>query len=261
MFYKKQGVPEIGDILICTVQKILYHSIFVSIDEYQNLDGMIHISEIAPGRIRNLRDYVTEGKRIVCKVLSINPQGNIDMSLRRVTTNLMVNKLKDFKQEEKAESLLEQIGKENGLDLKQIYETFGNQIFETYGGWYPFFQVVVEKGKPIIEAFSVPVKLAESLFNLIKEKIKPLEVRVNGTLILKTYGPNGVEDISSILSHAQENQVVITYLGAPRYKLEVISHDYKVAEGMLKTFLDLVFSMSKKLGCDVNFLKNDRANT
>jgi len=64
MFYKKKGLPEENSIVLCTVKKILFHSIFVDLDEYQNQDGMIHISEIAPGRIRNIRDYVAEGKKL-----------------------------------------------------------------------------------------------------------------------------------------------------------------------------------------------------
>src|SRR3989344_570630 len=128
MFYKKKGKPEVGDTVICTVNKILYHSVFVSIDDYENLEGMIHISEIAPGRIRNLRDYVVEGKKIVCSVLNINPQGNIDLSLRRVNTAQMVNKLKDYKQEEKAEKLLEQIGKEFKMNISKVYDVIGYKI-------------------------------------------------------------------------------------------------------------------------------------
>ena len=36
MFYKKEGIPEEGEIVICTIKKILPNSIFVNLDEYQN---------------------------------------------------------------------------------------------------------------------------------------------------------------------------------------------------------------------------------
>ena len=68
MFYKKQGIPEENEIVICTVKKILPHGVFVSIDEYKDKEGLIHISEISPGRVRNIRDFVEEGKKIVCKI-------------------------------------------------------------------------------------------------------------------------------------------------------------------------------------------------
>jgi len=75
-------VLEVGDIVMCTVDRIVGTIVFVKIDE--NGEGSIILSEIAPGRIRNLREYVVPKKRIACKILRI--LGNrIDLSLRRVT--------------------------------------------------------------------------------------------------------------------------------------------------------------------------------
>ena len=257
MFYKKKGKPEVGDTVICTVNKILYHSVFVSIDDYENLEGMIHISEIAPGRIRNLRDYVVEGKKIVCSVLNINPQGNIDLSLRRVNTAQMVNKLKDYKQEEKAEKLLEQIGKEFKMNISKVYDVIGYKIIEKYGGLYFFLQNVVEKGKEVIDEFKPNPQFAEVLYETIKEKIKPIEVSVSGTLTLKSYNGSGVDDIKSILLKIIEKKVSVQYLGAPKYKLSVISKDYKSAENIMKNAVDYAISSAKKLDCEINLLKNE----
>src|SRR3989338_11129087 len=121
MFYKKEGKPESGELVLCTVKKILYHSVFVSLDEYQNIEGMVHISEIAPGRIRNLRDYVKEGKRIVCKVLKIHKEkGHIDLSLRRVNQSQRIRKNTEYKQEIRAEKILENVAKELNTTLDDI---------------------------------------------------------------------------------------------------------------------------------------------
>ena len=72
MYYKKQGLPEENEVILCTVKKILPHSIFVDLDEYENKEGLIHISEISPGRVRNIRDFVKEGKKIGWKVLKLD---------------------------------------------------------------------------------------------------------------------------------------------------------------------------------------------
>ncbi|MBI2148399.1 S1 RNA-binding domain-containing protein [Candidatus Woesearchaeota archaeon] len=257
MLYKKQGRPEVGDVVICTVKRILYHSIFVSIDEYNNLEGMVHISEIAPGRIRNLRDYVIEGKRIVCKVLNINLQGNIDLSLRRVPLTLGISKINDYKQEEKAEKLLEQVGKEVKLDLKKIYDEIGYKAIEKYGGLYPFLQAIVDKGKNIIDELKPNTKLGDLIFKTVKDKIKPIEVSVSGIINLRSFNGNGIEDVKNILLKSKEFNVKVSYLGAPKYKLEIISKDYKTAENSLKGFIDSVTSMAKNLNCEFNFVKND----
>ena len=73
---------EVGDIVLCTVDRIVGTVVFVKIKGYG--EGSIIMSEIAPGRIRNLRQYVVPKKQIVCKVLRISGD-RIDLSLRRVT--------------------------------------------------------------------------------------------------------------------------------------------------------------------------------
>ncbi len=257
MFYKKKGKPEIDEIVICTVKKILYHSVFVSLDVYENVEGMVHISEIAPGRIRNLRDYVVEGKKIVCKVLNINSQGNIDLSLRRVPMTQSIAKLSSYKQEEKAEKLLEQIAKDLKMDLKKAYEEVGYRAIELYGGLYPFFQAMVDNGKEVIDDLKANPKLSEALFNTVKEKIKPIEVNVSGILNLRSFNGAGVDDIKKILLKTEEENVKVQYLGAPKYKLEVTSTNFKTAENVLKNALDNAMNMAKKSGCEINFVKNE----
>ena len=70
------------DVVLCTVKKIQKTTVFVDVEG--DGEGSIVMSEIAAGRIRNLREYVTPNKKIVCKVLRfIN--GHPQLSLRRVT--------------------------------------------------------------------------------------------------------------------------------------------------------------------------------
>jgi translation initiation factor 2 alpha subunit (eIF-2alpha) len=54
---------DVGEIVMCTVDRIVGTIVFVKIDG--NGEGSIILSEIAPGRIRNLRDNVVPKKRIV----------------------------------------------------------------------------------------------------------------------------------------------------------------------------------------------------
>ena len=74
---------EIGDFVICIVDRIVGTMVFVKI-EGEEREGSLILSEVAPGRIRNLRDYVVPKKMIVCKVLRVS-NDRIDLSLRRVS--------------------------------------------------------------------------------------------------------------------------------------------------------------------------------
>ena len=145
MHYKKEGLPEEGDIVICTVKNILHHSVFASLDEYKNVEGLIHISELAPGRLRYIRDYVIPNKTIVCKVLRINQQNrHVDLSLRRVSLNLKKQKDDFFKQEVKAEKLLESAGRQLKISLDEIYIQVGKSIIDNYGSLTAGFHEIIQ---------------------------------------------------------------------------------------------------------------------
>lgn len=248
--YKKKVINE-GDIVLCTVKRILPHSVFVSLDEYTNKEGMIHISEISPGRIRTLRDFVKEGRKIICKILKID-RDHIDLSLRRVTTSVRINKLKEIKQEEKAEKLLKLIGTKLKKSLPDMYKEIGNEIIEHYNSLNSFFQEISENKQPEIK---IEKKTLDIIKEQVKDKIKPQEVKVHGNLIITDYASNGVEHIKKSLS--QENKDInIRYISAPKYKIEVISSDYKTAETILKKTTEEIINKIEKLGGKGEFKKH-----
>lgn len=259
MFYKKKGKPEVGEIIIGTVKKILPHSVFVSIDGYTNIDGMIHISEIAPGRIRNLRDYVSEGRRIVCKVLNINQvTGNIDLSLRRVGTSFMVQKLNDIKQEEKAEKLLEGVGKEIKKSLSEMYIEVGNKAYERFGSLYSFFQFIsANDSEKVKQELGIKGAIADKVIIVVKEKIRPTVVSVSGILTLESFEENAIEDIKDILIKIEKDGVRVQYLGAPKYKLEINGTDLKEIDIKLRKEVEVAIETIKKKKGAGEFNKSD----
>ena len=106
---------EEGDIVLCTVDRIIGTNVFVKIDGEEK-DGSINLSEIAPGRIRNLRDYVFPKKRIVCKVLRTSGE-SLSLSLRRVTPKEKNELLEGIKQEKSYEKILKTILKEQAEEI------------------------------------------------------------------------------------------------------------------------------------------------
>jgi polyribonucleotide nucleotidyltransferase len=69
---------ELGRIYMGTVRKVTDFGAFVEI--FPGTDGLVHISQLAPERVRQVTDVVREGDTFPVKVIGIDPQGKIKLS-------------------------------------------------------------------------------------------------------------------------------------------------------------------------------------
>ncbi|MGE4580699.1 MAG: polyribonucleotide nucleotidyltransferase [Desulfuromonadales bacterium] len=69
---------EVGKLYMGTVRKIMEFGAFVEI--FPGTDGLVHISELAKERVRNVTDVLQEGDQVLVKVLAIDKQGKIKLS-------------------------------------------------------------------------------------------------------------------------------------------------------------------------------------
>ena len=261
MLIKKTGYPEKSDLVICTVTKIQFNSIFVRLDEYEKRQGIIHISEISPGRIRNIRDYVKEGKVIVCVVLRVNSERDlIELSLRRVTDSQRRNKINQMKQEQKAEKIIEFVAKQKGIEDKELLDKIVKSITPDYPAVHAFFEDVVF-GHADIERLKLDKDTLKLLEETIRQRIKPPEVFIKGRFVLKSFQPEGIEDIKKALKAAEDigkDDLTLLYLGAGKYDLSLRAPDYKSAEKLLEGIKDKVESMVNKAKGQYEFERTDR---
>jgi polyribonucleotide nucleotidyltransferase len=76
------AVPEVGKTYLGTVQRIADFGAFVEI--MPGTDGLLHVSEIADYRVRDVRDELHEGQQLVVKVINVDPSGKIRLSRKAV---------------------------------------------------------------------------------------------------------------------------------------------------------------------------------
>ncbi len=248
MFYKRKGIPEEDEIVLCKITRIFPNSVFAELLEYGS-SGLIHISEVSPGRIRNIRDYVSVGRQVVCKVLRVDKEkGHIDLSLRRVNSHQRREKLEEIKQELKSESLVKNISKKLGKKPDEIYKKLTKEIFERYSHLHLCFKDVAA-GEVKLEDLGVDKNLAKEFTEVILEKFKPQKIKVQGEITIKTYEENGVQKIRDTLQKLSKVSptVDLFYLGAGRYKLIIEDFDYKPAEKNLKKILTILEKFKNKL--------------
>jgi translation initiation factor 2 subunit 1 len=252
MLIKRDGFPEPTDLVMCTVTNIQHNSTFVSIHEYDK-QGMITISEIAPGRIRNIRDYVMEGRVVVCKVLNVNKErGYIDLSLRRVTEGQRRQKSDEIKQETRAEKIIELAAHELKVPFEQLYKNIADKVLDQYFYIYQAFDDVI--GGSLELKRIVDEKAAALLEKTIRDKIKPKQIIIAGDVSASVWDENGIEIIKSALTNAITcPEMKINYMGGGRYRIIVKGTEYKTVEKTLKESTDSIISVIKKVKGKVEY--------
>jgi len=257
MLFKKQGFPEESDLVLCTVTSVQFHSVFVDLDEYGK-GGMIHISEVSPGRIRNIRDFVKEGKKVVCKVLRINKEkGYIDLSLRRVNESEKRRKIDEIKKEQNAEKIIEIAAKKIGLKTEEFYNKISENITKKYAFFHEFFEKAAED-ESLLESLELDEKQLRVIGETIKQRIKPSEVKIVGKLKIATFAPDGIGIIKESLKKAEESvkgRISIKYLGSGLYRFMIKATDYREAEKLMKNAVESAVSNVAKSGGTAEFAR------
>lgn len=232
---------EIGDIVLCTVDKIVGTTVFVKIEERtKQKEGSIIISEVATGRIRNLRDYVVPKKTIVCKVLRLAGE-NVELSLRRVSQKETKDKLEEFKQERTYKNI-----------LKSILQEKAENIFEKIQEKQTITEFIKEakQDKNKLESL-VGKQDSEKIIEIISaQKEKTIELKK--IFALKSNSSKGIEEIKEILKIKDAN---IKYISAGKYSIKTQASDLKKADKILEEKLKEIQEKAKQKSAEFEILK------
>jgi len=83
-------LPEVGEIIVATISKITAHGAYATLDEYNDIQGFLHASEIAHGWVRNINKFVKSGEKKVLLVKRIKEgREEIDLSLKQVSSDFL----------------------------------------------------------------------------------------------------------------------------------------------------------------------------
>ncbi|WP_189338037.1 polyribonucleotide nucleotidyltransferase [Halomonas elongata] len=77
------AVPEIGKLYRGKVVRIADFGAFVNI--IPGTDGLVHISQIVPERVNDVRDYLNEGDEPIVKVLDIDNRNRVKLTIKEIT--------------------------------------------------------------------------------------------------------------------------------------------------------------------------------
>jgi len=227
-----------GKIVLCTVDRVVGTIVFVRIDDY-GLEGTITFSEISPGRIRNIRDFVFPGRKIVCKILRIKDTG-IDLSLRRVKLKEKNELNEQYKREKSYTEMFKSILGKNADDaLKKISEKEESIVL---------LLEKMKKDKTLLNEY-LSKEDAEKIIKILDEK-KIKEVSLLKRFSLTNKGRGGIIAVKSVIFEASKGtNANVSYVAAGKYLIKMKSTDAKKADNLLDNVLKNIELASKKQGC------------
>lgn len=240
----KSEWPEIGELVVATVIRLEKHGAYVTLDEYGNKEGLLHISEISTSWVRNIRNHVRERSKIVLHIQRVDPEKNqIDLSLRRVTQDERRKKIEEFKKNRKAETLMRQAAEELKISEEDLYKKSGMKMLEKYDSLYTALETAAKQGMDVLLDTGLTKKVSKVLTKIAQEKIIIKGVTIQGTIEATSMSSNGLifikETLLAMKKFGAEHEALVKLysLGAPKYKVEVTADDYKQAEQVLEKII------------------------
>ncbi len=254
--------PEQGELVVCSVQNVKDFVAFVTLDEYNNREGLIPIAEVARGWIKYIRDHIREGQKVVCKVLNVDPQkGHIDLSLKDVNEHQRREKIRIWKNESKARKWIGFAAEAAGRP--ESAQEITSALYREYGELYAAFEDFVTEGRDALNKLKIDPELADALYTIATENVKLPTVTVSGDLFLRSTKSDGVNIIRRALRSAEPKvdgaEIEITYLGAPNYRIKVTASNYKDAEKALEKASSAAIGVLKRAGGEGKFSRKAKS--
>jgi len=248
--------PELDELVLVTVKKIMPYGAFCSLDEYGAREAFVHISEVAPRWIKNIHEFLHEGQKLVAKVYHIEAEKNqIDLSLKRVTESEKKMKMEESRREKRAEKLFE-VAIKIAKSTKTESVTARTILAGKYGNIIEAIEAIGEKGEEALVGLKIEKGLAASLLEVAAKNMKKAKAEVDGIITLTSFDAAGVEVVRRILTSFPKPpgvEVQLLYLGAPKYQVRVISDDFKTADKAMETISESILAAAKEARAAAEF--------
>jgi len=249
---KKNGRPEQNELVVCKITNINPNSAFAKLIEYEDLTGMIHVSEVANRWVRNIREFLKENQYVVCKIMRID--GNhISLSAKRVSPDQAIRRMNEYKREVKAEKLLEMFSKNSNINFDTIEEEVIFPLQESFGSLSKAFDIAFKNEELFRKRSDLSKKWADAIIDLIKKNYSEKIYTLKSELKLVSYSPDGVDVIKKALVKAKKNGFDVKYISAPKYIISKSGKNFKDIHSVLLSESERIVKDIQKGGGDASF--------
>eukprot|EP00743_Colponemidia_sp_Colp-15_P000613 GILK01000686.1.p1 GENE.GILK01000686.1~~GILK01000686.1.p1 ORF type:complete len:336 (+),score=73.73 GILK01000686.1:443-1450(+) len=202
----EQKYPEVEDLVMVQVKSVAEMGAYVSLLEYNNIEGMILLSELSRRRIRSVNKLIRVGRQEVVVVLRVDKEkGYIDLSKRRVSPEDIQKCEEKFNKSKTVHSIMRHVAETLGKNLEELYTQFGWPLFKKFGHAYDAFKIAISPGNTtdVFEGIPITEEVKDALFKHIKRRLTPQPVKIRADVEVTCFDYEGIEAIRTSLRAAE----------------------------------------------------------
>jgi translation initiation factor 2 subunit 1 len=136
--------PEVDELVMVNVRQIAEMGAYVNLLEYNNVEGMVLLSELSRRRIRSVQKLIRVGRNEVVIVLRVDKEkGYIDLSKRRVSVEDIQKCEEKYNKSKAVHTIIRHIAEKNTMPTEVLYEKYIWPLYAEYGHAYDAFKVAI----------------------------------------------------------------------------------------------------------------------
>ncbi|GAX26935.1 translation initiation factor 2 subunit 1 [Fistulifera solaris] len=240
-FYEEK-YPEIESVVMVNVRNIADMGAYVSLMEYDNIEGMILLSELSRRRIRSIHKLIRVNRNEVVMVLRVDKEkGYIDLSKRRVSPEDVAACEDRFNKAKAVHGVLRHVADRRKYHLEDLYERIGWPLYKKYGHAYDAFKLAISDDKTVADPFAdidVPQDLKDEIKSYILRRLAPQPTKIRSDIEVSCFTYEGIDAIQAALSAgmavATDNSPIkIKLIAPPIYVLSTTTLEKDVGIALL----------------------------
>ncbi|KAI4865793.1 translation initiation factor 2, alpha subunit [Hypoxylon rubiginosum] len=223
-FYEEK-YPEIDSFVMVNVKQIADMGAYVKLLEYDNIDGMILLSELSRRRIRSIQKLIRVGRNEVVVVLRVDKEkGYIDLSKRRVSPEDIVKCEERYNKSKMVHSIMRHVAEKTQTPIETLYESIAWPLNKRYGHSIDAFKLSITNPDVWSDITFTSEAVAEELKSYIGKRLTPQPTKVRADIEVTCFEYEGIDAVKAALRTAEarnteDNQVKVRLVSPPLYVL------------------------------------------
>eukprot|EP01041_Mallomonas_annulata_P004706 gene4706-9326_t len=253
-FYENQ-YPDCEEVVMANVIEIGEMGAYVTLVEYDNIQGMILLSELSRRRIRSIAKLIRVGRSEVVMVLRVDQEkGYIDLSKRRVAPEDVVKCEDRYNKAKAVHSVLRHVAATFDLSLESLYKSIGWPLYRKYGHAYDAFKLALADSEDdIFEGLEIEENVKTALTTYIKRRLAPQPVKIRADIEVTCFTYEGIDAIKEALlegehSGGEDATVKIKLIAPPMYVMTCMTLDKELGIEALNKSIESITTCIRAKG-------------